>query len=48
MTALESAARAYVLARESGKPTTTAYRRLRWAWVALVRAEAILRRRKCQ
>ena len=44
MTALESAARAYVLARESGRPTTTAYRRLRKAWVAAVRADAILRK----
>ena len=46
MTALESAARAYVLARESGKPTTAAYRRLRRAWVAAVRADAIMRRAK--
>lgn len=43
MTALESAARAYVAARESGRPTTTAYRRLRRAWVAVVRADSLLR-----
>ena len=46
MTALESAARAYVLARESGRPTTQLYRRLRRAWIAAVRAEAIQRRAK--
>ena len=46
MTALESAARAYVLARESGKPTTTVYRKLRRAWVAAVRAESLWRRKK--
>ena len=42
MTELESAARAYVSAREGGRLTTTAYRRLRRAWVAAVRAEAIM------
>ena len=42
-TELESAARAYVYARESGRPTTTAYRRLRRAWAAAVRADAIMR-----
>lgn len=40
MSELESAARAYVLARESGRPTTSAYRKLRRAWVAAVRADA--------
>ena len=46
MTALESAARAYVLARESGRPTTQLYRKLRRVWVTAVRAEAIMRRAK--
>ena len=44
MTELESAARAYVLARESGQLTTTRYRRLRTAWVAAVRADAIMQK----
>lgn len=48
MTDLESAARAYVLARESGRLTTSAYRRLRRAWVAAVRAEAIMQMAKCR
>lgn len=45
-TELESAARAYVLARESGRPTTQLYRRLRRAWIAAVRADALMRRPK--
>ena len=46
MTALEAAARAYVLARESGRPTTELYRALRRAWIAAVRADALMRRPK--
>ena len=42
-TELEAAACAYVLARESGRPTTTRYRRLRRAWAAAVRAERLMR-----
>ena len=36
---LIAAACAYVLARESGRPTTSRYRALRRAWVAKVRAD---------
>ena len=38
---LTAAACAYVLARESGRPTESLYRALRRAWVARVRAERL-------
>ena len=39
MSNLESAACAYVLARESGRPRDSLYRALRRAWIAKVRAD---------
>ena len=38
---LTAAACAYVLARETGRPTESLYRALRRAWVARVRAERL-------
>ena len=43
-TELEAAARAYVYARESGRPTTELYRKLRRAWIAAVRADSLWRK----
>lgn len=42
-TAFTAAAGAYVKARESGRPIGSRYRAMRRAWVAMIRAERLMR-----